>query len=157
MCDRRLCSRPIDRQGRNRSAFLCRLGKYVGGRAWWICRRGRRGRGYAHVGGSLCRRVNILTGNYLDGCQSTPSWNLKACEIRGRRESDVPPRSEEKDHPTTHVSYPFPVAYDFRSTYTSACGNRTLLPYTMPFLTPFTSVRMSWYLGSNTIFSSAAC
>ena len=41
--------------------------------------------------------------------------------------------------------------------YTSACGKRTLAPYTMPFRTPFTSVRMSWYLGSRMIFSSADC
>src|ERR1700722_1435189 len=27
----------------------------------------------------------------------------------------------------------------------------------MPLRTPFTSVRTSWYLGSNTIFSRAAC
>lgn len=43
----------------------------------------------------------------------------------------------------------------FGKTYTSACGKRTLAPYTMPFRTPFTSVRMSWYFGSRTIFSSA--
>ena len=43
------------------------------------------------------------------------------------------------------------------SFYTRACGNRTLVPYTMPFRTPFTSERMSWYLGSRTTFSIAAC
>ena len=39
--------------------------------------------------------------------------------------------------------------------YTRACGNRTFVPYTMPFRMPFTSARMSWYFGSKTIFSSA--
>lgn len=44
-----------------------------------------------------------------------------------------------------------------KTTYTSACGKRTLHPYTTPFLTPFTSVRISWYFGSRTMRSRAVC
>lgn len=32
---------------------------------------------------------------------------------------------------------------------TTAWGNRTLAPYTIPFLRPLTIARMSWYLGSS--------
>lgn len=41
--------------------------------------------------------------------------------------------------------------------YTRACGNRTFEPYTIPFRTPLTSVRASWYFGSSAMRSAEAC
>jgi hypothetical protein len=43
------------------------------------------------------------------------------------------------------------------STYTRACGNRTLVPYTAPLRAPLTTVRTSWYRGSRIMRSMAAC
>lgn len=44
-----------------------------------------------------------------------------------------------------------------RYTHTSACGNRTLAPYTAPLRAVLMNDRRSWYRGSWTISSSAVC
>lgn len=81
---------------------------------------------------------------------------------REEEEEDVevvclPSGSEEEDHSTVCLAFGlFFLLFVDTDTYTSAWGNRTLLPYTIPFLTPFTSVRTSWYFGSRAIFSSAS-
>lgn len=43
-----------------------------------------------------------------------------------------------------------------RASYTSACGNRTLVPYTAPLRAVLTTDRTSRYRGSTTMRSSAA-
>lgn len=62
--------------------------------------------------------------------------------------------AEEKDHAVCSLVGTFEGGRE--ETYTNACGKRTLHPYTMPFRTALTSMRISWYCGLRTIFSTAA-
>jgi len=83
-------------------------------------------------------------------------WELSEASLLGWHGCYVRSRSKEKYHAILKHQLPF-VVHNIVGTYTSACGKRTLAPYTAPFRAAFIIDSNGAYFGFSTISSIAFC